>query len=862
MATPPLYRMSFQNANDEYYYAEQDAATGVWTVSTSVTPVYLDSLPRGWDEHKITYKRNMDWLGVFRSLATSFEFSGQAYGILRDIYHNSGWIQAQVYVTIKKCADTESSVGALDFWRYETYYESLLNFNEINIDEEVQTVKIGILDGELNDLLKAYSGTQFNTPIWTWDGAAWQTDAVFMEYAGPKLLFQADYESAATVGTTLDYIPSDSTELHPFNMGKWVSGSSVTFSRYTLPALTQKTVLQNNGASTFIGNDILSPFLLIGGQEALASAFSDGRIFDNATKQSYTIKSLLQDSTGAGANVTLYFEVSAKFTGDTFSSYDTVARTGGTNVKFAVFEIDANNNPTTYAYGGTTFTYFYDLGYALPADIPGGSTGTHTVSAPPVLTGGDVIVKKDKLYVFAILYDDFSGGGLPDSGGGADHYAYCKFDYLTLKVYSKYNSGTSSPVDGPRFPASTVAAFRPEKLWRKLVPCLESNSTDAYGFPIIPAIPEYTGDATALFDYNELGAIANDVLVTSGNNLRMINGQPYITTSIRDFFQFCKYTFRMGLSIENGTQLKIQPIDNLFDITTMILDLGTDIAKLKIYPYSDVAVNNIKVGYDKINTNNDFGVDGFCTELHYRTVITREVRDIDCKIPYNAEMYAIEKARAQKNSQPIQSPSADNQTFIIQADPSIDGTFDVYDPSGVAHTVDRYHQLTYPTAQSTDPLATTDPYVKGLYYPETAVNLPLSPARNAWRTGKYFRSIMHGQDGYNMQFQKQYQMLYDNSSVPLPGISTNLQDGFDEVQEVADIPVAQLGDPLFIPTVLEVMTRYPVNAYSLVNATPFGYIQGNWRGRTYKGFLLEINFDAKEAATVFKLLATPDMVFT
>lgn len=855
--TPPLYRIFLTNETGDYYVATQNV-DGSWAVTTDPTATPLQHLPKGWDDHKIAFKRNMEWMGVFGSLTSDLVFSHDGYGIFRDLYHNSGWIQTKVFITIEKRVDTESSAGALDFWRYETYYESMVNFNEIQFDEEGLTVRVGVLDGELNDLLRSTSGTQFNIPIWEYNGSGWNTNATFIQHQGIKLLWQADYESAASTSSPYDLTGLDI--LKPFNLGKFIPYSTVSDSRYTLPAMTQKSVIQNNGATTFIGNDILAPFIIVGSQQALRADLSDITFFDNATKGSYVLKSLMQDSSGDGVNITLYFEVTAKFTGNTFSTYDIIARTGGTNLKFGVFEIDANNNPSTYSLGGTTFTYFYDLGTALATDVPGGSTGTTTVStASLIVTGGDVVVKKGYCYVFALLYDDFSGGGLPNDFG--NHYAFCKFDQLSLRVYSKYNSGTGSPVDAPKFPASTVAGFRPERLWRSLVPCLETNSTNAYGFPIVPVSPTYSGDATDLFYYNSLSVIANDVIITSGNNLRMINGQPYITTSIRDFFTFVKHTFGMGLYI-NGNQLKISPLESLFDISTLILDLGTDIAKLKVYPYSDIAMNNLKVGYDKISTNNDYGVDGFCTEQHYRTVVTREVRDYDAKTPYNAEMYAIEKARVQQNSQPIQSPSADNQTFVIQVANSPDGSFDVYDPSGNLITgVDKYIPLTYPTAQSTDSTAATDPYIRGLYYPDTAINVPLTPSRNAYRFGKYLHTALHGQDGTNLQFQKQYQMLYDNSSVPLPGISTNLQDGYDEIQEVADLPVSQLPDKLFIPTVIEITTKYPVNIYSLISSNPHGYIQGTWRGIVYKGFILEMQIDAKQAATTFKLLATPDMVF-
>ena len=187
--TPPLYRIAIYDANGNYYYAEQ-SADGTWSVNITPTPTYLPHLPKGWDAHKIVYRRNMEWMGVFRSITTDFTFSHEGYAIVKDLYNN-GWIQMEAFIIIEKRVDTESSAGALDFWRYETYYESMINFNEPVFDEELGMVKVGVLDGELNDLLKGNAGTQFNVPIWEWNGATWDTDAVFMEHQGIKLLWQA-----------------------------------------------------------------------------------------------------------------------------------------------------------------------------------------------------------------------------------------------------------------------------------------------------------------------------------------------------------------------------------------------------------------------------------------------------------------------------------------------------------------------------------------------------------------------------------------------------------------------------------------------------------------------------------------------
>lgn len=857
MGQPQLYRMAFLNSDGKYLSATQNA-DNTWTIeSPSATPIYLPNLPKGWDNHKLTWKRDMQYGGVFNSESADFEFGDAAAAILKYFYYNGGWIQSIVWCLIEICVNESTSPGAGDFWRYEEYYKARVDFSEINIDEKNLLVRVSLIDTVVNNRLQANKGTKFNIPIWVWspEEEVYLSGATFMEHQGLKLRWATNYETSATTSSPLDYTGSNA--IIPFNAGAF--GTSPNDGYHTFPAFSIKTVTQNNMSSTFIGNDILSPFLQTSNQRAELNA--NNNLFTNFSQNSFFLKDLLPTAT---TTTQIVFEFSGRFTADQVTTGDSVPRGSYSRAILAMFEVSETDGVVDIS-GAKQFVYIGDMTGALaPASGTNTYTGLSTISF-----GNTVTLNINKCYAFAILYDDFLAGGVTSSGLTPGlHDIQFQLDYLTCKASSYYDSGqTLGGVVAPYYPPSSIAGYRPLNLWQKLVEALNSTTTDPYGFPIIPGSVDFEGYSDDLDTYEGFNVLAKNVIIVSGNTLRKVNGQPCITTSVQDFFNFCRSTFGMGLGVETNVvpnRITINRYQYFYDAATLILDLDSDIADLKIYPFKDIACNNIKVGYEKINTNNEFGIDSFCVQQEYRTPITTEIRDLDCTTPYNADMYAIEKARAQQSTDSIQSPSSDNQTYIIEIDDAPVGTFKVETPNGNLAEFNKYIPRTFPFAQSTDPIPTVGIYVTGLYYPDTAINLTLTPSLNFYRNGAYIHTALHGQDGEFAQYQTQYQMLYNTNppvAQPLPGISTKFGYAQPLITEVSDVAISDLDAKLFLPHIIEIKTALGVNVRSVINNTPYGYVRCFWQGKEYKGFIYMAEIDAKGKATTLKLLATPDMVF-
>jgi len=506
------------------------------------------------------------------------------------------------------------------------------------------------------------------------------------------------------------------------------------------------------------------------------------------------------------------------------------------------------------------------LAYGAPFDTLDPFVGDATHAPSKLNATVNLQLKYQKCYVFSLLLDNTPpGAGSAFSGMGYSHNTLnVTITDMRLNFFSRYNSGTSSVVyDAPIFPPSPVMGFNLSTLWQKLVPCLNSVSSDNYGFPIIPVGTTFTGESTFLStSATDVDSDPTTVLWTSGNALRLIEGQPYITVSVNDFFSVCKGVYGCGLSIE-GDAIRIEKYETFFNASSMIYDLKDNVADLKWTDWRNDKCSSIKSGYPTQQINNDFGVDSFNREQNYTTPLLAYPETLDLSSPIITDEFAIEKARQQQGAN---TPSASNENVLLQyIDTSVPYAFTAYNPSRIAvPTVTYSYPQKYYGAQATDPTASLAPYIAGKYYPETALNIPLSPSRNLIRNGSLLRSILDLQDGKNITFRNQYQLLFDNSSVPIPGISSNVVVGgaatpFVELfNEVADIPVNNLPNKLFRPFVLSVLTATPVNLYNLMNTNPYGYIQLTWAGRIYKGFVLSITQKlGNNAPTTIELICHP-----
>ena len=887
MAFDPTYKMSIQNVNGNYYSAVQNAADGTWSVTTSPTLAYLGVLPDGWADLTIMWQRDTNYLGIYRSRSDQgFKFSKDARAIIQYIRSTQGIIgygKLTIYIQ-------NFSATALTF---PIYYSSEFDFASYSDDRLARLVSINTLDGQLYRDLESKGDTPFNIPMWlnigTVSDPIWvaNADMQFVCHSGIKLLYNSTYASSATPDNLLTF-----SNILGWNRGR--HGAPPTNDGYhTIPNMVPYNIVQNNGATTFIGNDILQPYLIQGSQHQGIDQpelnFSGPNNSQPYSRANNSMNDQLQ-----GDSITMFASVSGQINGPI--DCPGVAG-GGQAMVFVLFEIGPNDvctpdpsHPGNFSYieilkiplpdSATGFYYPPNIGTA-PAGVMHGYFSNYAEGTRTVIT-----LNPNRVYIFGVIF-------IADSDNSS-YSLNVTFSALQFSLYSNFDSGLSGvPIPAPKLNPSVFPTMQLWQLLNVLTSYLPTTNADGYGFPL-PVATDFQGKSTFLFDPTVLvkDVCPAQIRMTSSYCIHDLQGNPYITMSLKQLFNFCKKQLGCGMGIEydvngNPTILRIEDLGYFFDNTTMILDLGYDVTDLVITQLQEGLGANLKLGYTKANTNTDFGVDPIATELFFNTPASNLPGTMDFEeSDVLTEQYAIEKTRAQIVSQPVgtsydpANPSTDNQIIAIycgKEDTQISlpntGIYDFqpYDPSNNPVPCLAFTPVVYPNAQSTDSAAASAPYVFGAYYPDTYINIPLSPCRALGRgIGGFIHSVLDEMDGEDLTFRNTAIMQFNNEVKDLSGLESNLVVGSgagNVTTEFKDIAISSLPAQLFKPIILKVKSKYPINMYQILNNNPNGYVRFFWNNddgygaKEYKGFISKVMQNAAtNAPTEFELWATPDMV--
>jgi hypothetical protein len=824
-------RITLKDSAGDYYSAVQNR-NNTWTVTTDSAFSALNNLPMNWQNIDITWERNMTYFGVFRSQSNKMEFTLDGRAILLDIMAAQG---TSGYCLMEVWLWNETAQA------YEKAYVSEVDFSDAEDDKVQKKMIVSTLDSQLYTLLKSKANSSFDLPFWTYEDETWSTDANYVEHDGIKLLWGGYWVSAATA--TSPILPQVTNDfLYAFNHGSTSDG------RHWIPALNNYAVVQNNGTATKIGNDILEAYLPLTDQ-----AYNYNQNFEGVNDlQAYTrnaglFKDLLPNSTGS---VDITISVVGKVDGGIgFTEFLVYTNPF---VGIVLFEIGEDNLPVLS--GGN---YQYQMLYQI--DLPNSGSPYFPPDSGNFSAEVPVTINYNKCYAIGIIYDDELVG---ISGYGVN-IALSKLEVSTV---SEKNNGTSTPVNAPKYPVSYIPTFTPFQVLSKLVNVIDSTETSPLGFPI-PTGVGFSAVSTFLNNDSANPALFADMIAancwwTSENAIRAVKGIPYMSISLFDLYQFYFKTCMCGLGIEDdNTTIRIEQLTYWFDKDTEILDLGDNIANFRIKPISEMLGNIVNTGFGELRTNNNFGVDAFAMATQYNLPLDKTPKTLEYSVGEAiVEIYEIEKMRAQNNSNTTTSSANNNCVVLETKGVTISEEVNITNPVGESVTVDAYVLNKYPTAQSTNPLTT--PYLKGMYYPDSAYNLAFTPASNMRRLGNWLRSLCDGIGDFSgvASWRKVYQKQYNDYTSPattLPGISKRLTTA-TVISEVKDIPISDFGSKLFRPYIFEFTSGYPAAMYELVNTNPRGYVSFNWEGIQYQGFIYKVTQQlGNRQNTQWQLIAHP-----
>ena len=907
MQNNPQIKVYLTDLSGTHFFAAVGDGYGNYTIATSTDATPILTLPKEWDKTKIEWKRDPNYLGVFRFQTQGFTFVDDARAILLNLFYIAGGgIQASCIMRIDQFVDVVTG--------YETAYEAEIDFSTVDDQKYNQPagannpqtngeLSAETLDSQLYQYIESFGDTEFNLPVFFGSTGDWviPTGIDWLVHDGIKLLYQATFASTATVANPLVV-----GGMGAYNWGQ--TGSGTNEGQHMIPALAPYNIVQNNGTTTFIGNDILEPFLKTGAQTIGANAlnginevqFSGVNNSQPWSRQNNSLTDLLLNSTGS---VDMYANVSGEFLPSSaiacvgtafknaFMAFVMWEFGPGTNPPPAGLTFINNDSPLSQPLPGGHSGMIYTPIYSIPL----GTGSFFTVPAPsgPFSITVPVTLKQNCSYVFGIIVDNAMTGSAGDALDDSNAITYTLVD-LNYTFKSKFDYGASGvPIPAPMLNSSVFPVMRPGYLLNAIAKNLPTLTTDVNGFPV-PITTPINGQSNYLNDTSaplQGDFRPSQIGITSAYCIHDLQGQPYVSISLNQFFNFFKKVAGCGMSIDaDGVTLRMEKLSHYFqDVMIMNLDDYQGVAKLSIKPFNDLTGANLKLGYTKQDTNTDFGIEVCNSELYFNTPAWKLPNTIDWEeTDIVVEPYTIEKIRAQQVSQPIgssfdpASPSSDNTIVAFYCQPTKAGfvlpdaplyPIQPYDPDNNPFPVTPY-QLTQrngvasgvnppfsPAAQNTDSTAATAPYLNGFYYPDTVFNNELSPSRALERDGgALLHSGLDNMDAEKLAFRNSSVMQYNNVELALSGTESNLQvgAGASPVNEFSDKLIGGLPSQLFRPYIFTIDTVAPVNMWEIMNTNPNGYIQFTWKGVIFKMYVWTISqMLAASGHTSFEGLAHP-----
>jgi len=365
-----------------------------------------------------------------------------------------------------------------------------------------------------------------------------------------------------------------------------------------------------------------------------------------------------------------------------------------------------------------------------------------------------------------------------------------------------------------KVPEGYIPALRPTTIYEKLI----ENINDGGGT---------TCNSTLLADHD-------DKVFTSGDGLRNLpNSIMKISWSI--FYDSLDSILGTSFSYDKpNNECNLGYFEDAFD-NTDIIDFG-EVTDFEVEPMVELMFGKLKSGYNNHTYDEVNGKDEFNNETEWLTEITKVVADKDMKAKGRTDMYGIELTRLNLSGKEITDSDTDNDVFMLHIESSSAGTI----PAGFPGEGEPYFEL------YRDPALT----ISNIYSPDTAFNIFFSPKRCLLRKGNLLSSIFAGTTLIK---------FLTNSKSNYTATKMVTDDGTTIIDEGADIVIADLDAPLFLPHAFNFKAKVPPNLYAVMQSNPFGKASFKHRGEVFKGWILtaplEVTYNSPQQ---FRLLSTTD----
>lgn len=376
------------------------------------------------------------------------------------------------------------------------------------------------------------------------------------------------------------------------------------------------------------------------------------------------------------------------------------------------------------------------------------------------------------------------------------------------------------------YPATEAKTVLAHELYERVIAIITGKQNAVYSESLGRTDIGYqqTGENTGA-----LTGLSHGMWIRGFDKLPVTDDNKYkpFKTSFKDLHESFYATYGLGLGIEkfgNKERVRVEHLSYFYNRNTTI-KLPMQVKNVKRSISTDYFFSALEIGYEKGGAYDEAqGLDEYNTKSNYISCITRVKNALNLVSKYRADMYGAEFARRKPKSRyESQDTSYDQDVFM-------------FDLKRVNNNL--YTQRKWQDDFEQEPT--------GVYDPESATNLRLSPANCLMRNSWYFHS---GLIKYPEQF------LRFGSSTGNSKLKTKLP-GKPELSENEDIQNNQLDRPRFVPEIIEfehkvdfeineklkgstvILGKKIMNVYGCIEFT-------NENGEQEKGFLINLKPNGK-----------------
>ena len=320
--------------------------------------------------------------------------------------------------------------------------------------------------------------------------------------------------------------------------------------------------------------------------------------------------------------------------------------------------------------------------------------------------------------------------------------------------------------------------------------------------------------------YKEDG-FASLTAITNGFFVRN-NPDKNITTSFQDFMKSYNAVWQLGYGIEKIGFKEIVRIEHVshFYQNIVTMKLGGAPSNITRKCATDYFYSSIEVGYSKPSGASLYeeaqGLDEYNIKNNYTTAITKVDKKLVNESVYRADSYGIEFARRKPYVKfPDQDTRYDLDVMMLDLKKGITNVFNL--------------------RKWSDDFVVPKPFNKsttGVYSPETAYNLRLSPLNTLLRMGFWIKGCLMK----NLTEYVRYTSTHGNNLLK----TKSIKEGSIEYSENGNILNSDLDKNLFNPDIITF--KYPVSNTLLKQVTGKTLVNGEWI-MNYYGLVEFVNED-------------------